>query len=318
MGGKPLRRGKSCAIMTVIDEFEGYTMNIESLQIDTVDVRKLLGAASGDAALLYLYIHSGGTANDAANALRFSESRMTCAAATLRQLGLWPEERKNPIAPGERPSYSEKDVLQAMDNDQSFRMLYGEVQRLLGRNLNTEELKILLSFTRYLGLPSEVISILVSYCKDRARQKGSLRNPSLRTIEKEAYSWAEQGIDTLEEAAVYVHNQNLRHSKLQKLMNLLQIRGRSLTPAEEKYAKSWLEMNFADDVIKLAYEKTCVNTGGLSWPYMNKILSSWHAAGYKTAADIQSQDRKPTVPKGASGELGQAELEAIQRVLREG
>lgn len=318
MGGKPLRREKSCAIMTVIDEFKGYTMNIESLQIDTVDVRKLLGAASGDAALLYLYIHSGGTANDAANVLRFSESRMTCAAATLRQLGLWPEERKNPIAPGERPSYSEKDVLQAMDNDQSFRMLYGEVQRLLGRNLNTEELKILLSFTRYLGLPSEVISILVSYCKDRARQKGSLRNPSLRTIEKEAYSWAEQGIDTLEEAAVYVHNQNLRHSKLQKLMNLLQIRGRSLTPAEEKYAKSWLEMNFADDVIKLAYEKTCVNTGGLSWPYMNKILASWHAAGYKTAADIQSQDRKPTVPKGASGELGQAELEAIQRVLREG
>ena len=304
--------------MTVIDEIKGYTMNIESLMIDMTDVRKLLSTNSGDAALLYLYMHSGGTAQAAANALRFSESRMTCAAATLRQLGLWPEERKNPIAPGERPSYSEKDVLQAMDDDQSFRMLYGEVQRLLGRNLNTEELKILLGFVRYLGLPSEVISVLVSYCKDRARQKGSLRNPSLRTIEKEAYSWAEQGIDTLEEAAVYIHTQNMRHSKTQHLMNLLQIRGRSLTQAEEKYAKSWLEMGFSDDVIALAYEKTCVNTGGLSWPYMNKILSSWHAAGYKTAADVQNQDRKTAVPKGASGELGQAELEAIQRVLREG
>ena len=304
--------------MTMIDEIKGYTMNMERLTIDTMDVRKLLGAASGDAALLYLYIHSGGSADSAAGALRFSESRMTCAAATLRQLGLWPEERKNPIAPGERPSYSEKDVLQAMDTDQSFRMLYGEVQRLLGRNLNTEELKILLGFTRYLGLPSEVISVLVSFCKDRARQKGSLRNPSLRTIEKEAYSWAEQGIDTLEEAAVYIHNQNLRNSKLQKLMNQLQIRGRTLTQAEEKYAKSWLEMGISEELIGLAYEKTCVNTGGLSWPYMNKILSSWHAAGYKTAADIQNQDRKTTVPKGASGELGQAELEAIRRVLQEG
>ena len=313
-----MRRTKSCAIMTMIDEIKGYTMNMERLTIDTMDVRKLLGAASGDAALLYLYIHSGGSADSAAGALRFSESRMTCAAATLRQLGLWPEERKNPIAPGERPSYSEKDVLQAMDTDQSFRMLYGEVQRLLGRNLNTEELKILLGFTRYLGLPSEVISVLVSFCKDRARQKGSLRNPSLRTIEKEAYSWAEQGIDTLEEAAVYIHNQNLRNSKLQKLMNQLQIRGRTLTQAEEKYAKSWLEMGISEELIGLAYEKTCVNTGGLSWPYMNKILSSWHAAGYKTAADIQNQDRKTTVPKGASGELGQAELEAIRRVLQEG
>ena len=313
-----MRRTKSCVIMTMIDEIKGYTMNIERLMIDAVDVRKLLGAASGDAALLYLYIHSGGSADSAADALRFSESRMTCAAATLRQLGLWPEERKNPIAPGERPSYSEKDVLQAMDTDQSFRMLYGEVQRLLGKNLNTEELKILLGFVRYLGLPSEVISVLVSFCKDRARQKGSLRNPSLRTIEKEAYSWAEQGIDTLEEAAVYIHNQNMRKSKLQKLMNQLQIRGRTLTQAEEKYAKSWLEMGISEELIGLAYEKTCVNTGGLSWPYMNKILSSWHAAGYKTAADVQNQDRKTTVPKGASGELGQAELEAIRRVLQEG
>ena len=313
-----MRRTKSCAIMTMIDEIKGYTMNMERLTIDTMDVRKLLGAASGDAALLYLYIHSGGSADSAAGALRFSESRITCAAATLRQLGLWPEERKNPIAPGERPSYSEKDVLQAMDTDQSFRMLYGEVQRLLGRNLNTEELKILLGFTRYLGLPSEVISVLVSFCKDRARQKGSLRNPSLRTIEKEAYSWAEQGIDTLEEAAVYIHNQNLRNSKLQRLMNQLQIRGRTLTQAEEKYAKNWLEMGISEELIGLAYEKTCVNTGGLSWPYMNKILSSWHAAGYKTAADVQNQDRKTTVPKGASGELGQAELEAIRRVLQEG
>ena len=293
-------------------------MTIECLSIDAADVRKLLGAASGDGALLYLYIRSGGDPADAAKALHFSQSRMSCAAATLRQLGLWPEERKNPIAPGERPSYSEQDVLEAMDGNSSFRMLYGEVQRLLGRNLNTEELKILLGFVRYLGLPAEVISVLVSYCKDRARQKGSLRNPSLRTIEKEAYSWAEQGIDTLEEAAAYIHTQNLRNSRQQKLMNQLQIRGRTLTQAEERYARSWLDMGFEDEVIAMAYEKTCVNTGGLSWPYMNKILTSWHAAGYKTAEQIRGGDRKTTVPKGASGELGQAELEAIARVLREG
>ena len=67
----------------------------------------------------------------------------------------------------------------------------------------------------------------------------------------------------------------------------------------------------------MAYERTCLNTGGLSWAYMNKILQRWHEAGLHTAEAIQSGDRKPT-PKGASGELGQAEMEAIQRVLREG
>ena len=292
-------------------------MNIETVTIPAGDVKRLLSSLSGDAALLYLYIYAGNAPEKAENDLHLTQSRYSCAAATLRQLGLWLEEKRSPIAPGERPNYSEKDVLEAMDGDSSFRMLYGEIQRLLGRALNTEELKIILGFTRYLGLSGEVISVLVSYCKDRARQKGSQRNPSLRSIEKEAYRWAEQGIDTLEEAAVYIHQQNLSNSKLAALMRLLQIRGRSLTQAEEKYARSWLEMNLPDEVMMLAYERTCINTGGLNWPYMNKILTSWHQAGLNTADAVRSGDRKQ-VPKGASGELGQAELEAIQRALREG
>ena len=293
-------------------------MNIESINIPATDLRRLLCSCSGDGALLYLYIHGGCDPNGAERALQMSPTRFSCAAATLRQLGLWPEERRSPIMPGQRPSYSEKDVLEAMDTDESFRLLYGEVQRLLGKGLNTEELKILLGFVRYLGLPSEVISVLVSYCKDRARQKGSLRNPSLRTVEKEAYRWAEEGIDTLEEAAAYIHTQNARNSRIAGLMRLLQIRGRALTQAEERYAQSWLDMGLSDEVIAMAYERTCINTGGLNWPYMNKILTSWHKAGLKTPQDIQNGDRRSPAPKGASGELGQAELEAIQRVLQEG
>ena len=293
-------------------------MNTETITIEKADIRKLLGAASADASLLFLYMRCGNDVSGAEKALQFTPSRFSCAAATLRQLGLWPEERRATILPGERPSYSENDVLQAMDHDGSFRMLYGEVQRLLGRNLNTEELKILLSFDRYLGLSPEVISVLVSYCKDKARQKGSLRNPSLRSIEKEAYNWAEQGIDTLEEAAAYIHTQNVRNSKVGELMRTLQIRGRALTQAEERYALSWLDMGFADGVIAMAYEKTCLNTGALNWNYMNKILTSWHASGLKTVEQIKNGDRKAAVPKGASGELGQAELEAIRKVLQEG
>ena len=293
-------------------------MNTETITIDKADARKLLGAASADATLLFLYLRCGNDVSGAEKALQFTTTRMNCAAATLRQLGLWPEERKAAILPGERPSYSETDVLEAMDHDSAFRMLYGEVQRLMGRNLNTEELKILLSFDRYLGLSPEVISVLVSYCKDKARQKGNLRNPSLRAIEKEAYSWAEQGIDTLEEAAAYIHTQNVRNSKVGELMRTLQIRGRALTQAEAKYALSWLDMGFADGVIAMAYEKTCLNTGALNWNYMNKILTSWHASGFKTVEQIKNGDRKSTVPKGASGELGQAELEAIRKVLQEG
>lgn len=291
-------------------------MNIERIVLEQDTLRKLL-SVGGDAVQLYLYIACGNRPEDAAKELQFSESRFSCAGATLRQLGLWPEEKVKFMPPAEKPQYSERDVVGAMEGDGSFRLLIGEVQRLLGRPLNTEELKILLSFSRYLGLPNEVVSVLVSYCKERARRKGSLRAPSLRTIEKEAYAWAEQSIDTLEEAAAFIQEQNLRSSRIGHLMTLLQIRGRTLTSGEQKYAEKWIGYGFDDEVIAMAYERTCINTGGFNWPYMNKILERWHGAGFHTAEDVRSGDGKKAVPNGASGQMGQAELDAIARALQE-
>ena len=292
-------------------------MNIESITVRGDALRKLFSMGSGEAALLYLYTEAGNPANKAEEELHLSPAQLRCAQATLRQLGLWREETRATFQPGERPGYNEQDVRQAHENDGDFRSLCGEVQRMLGKPLNTEELKILLGFTRYLGLPNEVIAMLVCYCRERSRQKGSLRNPSLRTIEKEAYAWAEQGIDSLEAAAAYIRNQNLVNSGIERLKRQLQIHGRGLTPGEERYARSWLDMGFDEQVIAMAYERTCLNTGGLSWAYMNKILTRWHEAGLHTAEAVKNGDRKPAAPKGASGELGAAELEAIARMMKE-
>ncbi len=292
-------------------------MNANELQIPKAHVHKLLCAKNPDVSLLYLYIAAGNDPGKAQQELQLSATRFSCAAATLRQLGLWSEPKNTPVFSGERPQYTESDVLGAMHTDRPFQSLYAEVQRVLGRTLNTEELKILLGFIRYLGLPGDVISVLVCYCKERARAKGNLRNPSLRTIEKEAYYWAEQGIDTMEEAVAFIQNQNIQNSRLANLMKLLQIRGRTLTPGEERYAKSWLDMGFDDKVIALAYERTCLNTGDLSWAYMNKILTRWNEAGLYTVEQVKANDKKP-VPIGASGNIGQAELSAFQKVLKEG
>ncbi len=291
-------------------------MNTVELTIEQKDMRKLLGAASGDAALLYLYLRSGNDPAGAAEALRLNESRFASAGATLRQLGLWQETQRQVVL-GERPAYTEKDVYTAVETDRGFRFLYGEVQRLLGRNLNTEELKIVLGFVRYLGMDPEAICLLVNYCRQRAKERGSLRNPSLRTIEKEAYAWAERGILEPEDAAAYIQIQTERNSRLGRLMQTMQIRGRNLTPSEEKYARQWLDMGFDTDAVAIAYDRTCLNTGGLNWAYMNKILTRWFEAGLISAEQIQNGDQKIKENKKASGKLGTAELENIQRLLRE-
>ena len=291
-------------------------MNVSDVNISRDHVRKLLATGSGDAAMVYLYMSCGNRMEEAEQTLKMGAGRLNCAVATLRQLGLWEEPKKILIPTGERPNYTENDVFEALDQDFDFRILYGEVQRLLGKSLNTEELKILLGFTRYLGFTPDVISVLVNYCRDRQRQKGINRSPSLRMIEKEAYSWAEKGIDSLEEAAAYIHNQNQYNTRMAHIKHLLQIRGRRLTAAEERYAYQWSEMGFDDETILMAYERTCINTGGLKWPYMNSILKRWHDAGLHTADQVRAGDSKAQ-PKQERRDLSPDELEAIRRMMEE-
>ena len=291
-------------------------MNNGDLTIEKRDLVKLLSTTSGDAAILYLYLQSGNDPEQAMPLLNMNGTRHACAMATLRQLGLWQPEQKKFIV-GERPNYTEDDVLSAKD-DRSFQSLLGELEKILGRPIvNADELKIVLGFIRYLGLDPEVISILFHFCVKRAHDKSG-RNPSFRTIEKEAYFWAEQGVDTVEDAAAYIHNRQRRKFQIERLKEILQIRNRDLTPAEEKYADGWVQMGLSEELILEAYQRTCLNTGNMNWPYMNKILTRWHETGLRTLEQVKNGDKKQTQPKGATGHLGTAELDAMKKFLEEG
>ena len=57
-------------------------MTAEAIKIDESSVRKLLGAASPDAALLYIYVFSGNNPANAQAALHLTPSRLACATAT--------------------------------------------------------------------------------------------------------------------------------------------------------------------------------------------------------------------------------------------
>lgn len=295
----------------------------QTITIGAQVARRLLAAGSGDAALVYLYLAAGGAPEAARQQLRLNERQYAFAEATLRQLGLWPEPAPRHLAQDTAPVYTEQDLSREYATGSEFSGMVGETQRRLGRVLNTEELKILLSIYRYLGLGPEVVSILVNYCIQRAQARGNLRAPSLRAIEKEAYRWADDGIDTMEQAAVYVQRQLQMQTKLGRVREILQLGGRRFTPGEEKLALTWLDWGFGEEEIRLAYEKTCMNTGGLRWPYLNSILKSWHEQGLMTRSKIETGDaRRQTQPSGRPRQavghderLTDFERDAIRRMM---
>lgn len=293
-------------------------MEQHDMYIPEQDWRKLLAAASGDGALLYLYLRAGGHSEQAETALRMTKTRLDCAVSSLRQLGLWQEEAPKALRPAEPPVYTEDDLIREQRRGGGFQMLIGEAQRRLGKLLSNEELKVLLSLYDYLGMPVEVVSVLISYCIQRARVRGGQRLPSMRTIEREAYYWSDLGIDTLEEAAAYMQSQLEKQSSAGKIRQVLQISDRKLTPGEEKMVLQWLDWGFGEPEIAKAYEKTCMNTGGLKWPYLNSILKSWHEQGLHTVQAIDAGDKAPgkAAPQAQSGQKSQLELDAIRRMMQ--
>ncbi len=267
-------------------------------------VGRLLGAASGDAALLYLYILSRGghfDPADAAASIHRSEEQVDAAMAVLTRLGLVAEDAVpvKPVKPLERPaeppalSVAEMDAL--MDSDREFRELVRAVQTDLGAQLSSEGLRTLVNIYSYLRLPADVIMALVTYCREEYKRRyGEGRVPSMRFIEREAYVWEREGIFSWEAAEAYITRQSGLKAGERELMPVLNIYGRALSATERKYINAWTEMGFKAPAVALAYDRTVLKTGRLTWRYMDSILRSWHAKGLHTPDEIVAGDAPPS------------------------
>lgn len=270
-------------------------------------IQRLLAAGDGDAALYYLWSKS-----DRAMPCPLCGDRLEQAKTTLGRLGLCEQDQK-PLQRDCCPVYTEQAVTENLQ-DQGFSCLVGQAQRLLGRILSTEELKCLLSIHEYLRLPGEVVSVLISYCIQRNRARG-VRAPSMRNIEKEAYRWSDEGIDTMDAAVLYVQQQLARQSRHGRIAAILQVSGRRLTQGEESYVNQWLEWGFPDDAIRLAYEKTCLNTGGLRWQYLHSILKSWHEKGLHSLKQIREGDGGAKKPAEQRRAVSDFERDAVRKLM---
>ena len=128
---------------------------------------------------------------------------------------------------------------------------------------------------------------------------------------------------TQESAAAYIKDYQRRRKVLPELMALLGLGDRRPGPTEERYLLSWAAMGFDRPVIELAYDKTLLKCKELKWPYINKILTSWHQKGLHTLAEVEAGDRpqsrsaasraqNPAQDSGAARE----DLERMERYLR--
>ena len=291
---------------------------------------KLLHAHDGDVALLYLYqLQSGdGDPEGAAAALCRTLGEIAAAQEKLARMGLSPHadgsapvSRSTPIplAPEEElPQYPSADIVRRGKDDPHFAVILDEGARVIGRALNSNDLRILFGIYDYLALPAEVILELMNYVAEQFRERyQESRRPSARAIEKEAYIWVHKEILTLEQAEEYIRAQKERRSDIGRIQAVLGLHGRALTPSEERYVSSWLDMGFEEEAIAIALDRTVTNTGALKWAYMNSILKNWHEKGLHEPREIQEKDgpRRPAAAKPGQRKGAPIDLKGLKETL---
>lgn len=262
---------------------------------------RLIGRGDGDAALLYLCLlraDRGVTAQELQRRLKWSQLRLHAAETALQELGLIdrPPEQKPPEPAQERPVYTADDLTDLLTGDAGFRMLVPQTEEKLGKRLKTADLQILAGLYDDLGLPADVIYLLVCHCVARSEERyGPGRRPTLRQIEKEGYHWAQRGLFDQESASRYLRDWNVRRSAMSRYMQVLGLGDRRPVESEERYITDWMDKGFPPETVALAYDKTVFYKKELDWRYLNGILRRWHENGWHTEEEVrQSNSRKPS------------------------
>ena len=240
--------------------------------ISQASADRLIAAHDGDVALLYIYLQrTGSDLEGAARELCRTMGEIEAAHEKLLRMGLigttsvpspaapaeLPRAERQPeikLPPAEElPEYRAEDIVRRSKEDDAFAAIVAEAQKVLGHVLSYSDLKRLFGIYDYLALPPEVVLELLNYCVSiSCSPSGEGRRPSMRFIEKEAYAWVHMEIFTLEQAEEYIQKSQLRRGDIGKISEALGIRGRALTPSEQRFISSWLDMGFTLDAIELA------------------------------------------------------------------
>ncbi len=197
-----------------------------------------------------------------------------------------PSSQKNSSKPHllTRPSYTAAEIDTAAKLNDELDYLFKKAEELLSRTLSQTDIEMLYSFVDWLGLPVEVVVMLLTYVT-------SIDKGSKKYIESVAVDWANKEINTYEKAEEHVRRLESAEATERKLRRILGIYDRALTSTEKKYFKTWTEsFKFDDEMYEIAYDRTIEGTGKLSYAYMNKILQTWNDEGIENAEMLKRSD----------------------------
>lgn len=173
------------------------------------------------------------------------------------------------------------DRLRELKENEEVRQMLFIAEQYLGTTLSRTVTDELLYIYEGLHFSVDLIDYLIEYCVS----KGS---GDIHYIKKVAFSWYENGIDTVTKAK---QETTTYHRNYFTILKAFGISNRNPVPSEVNTINHWMkDYGFSMDILTEACARTISATGKANFRYADKILAGWKEKGVRHLTDIQALD----------------------------
>lgn len=276
--------------------------------VENLFIQEYMLRADGDFVKVYLYglmqCYHPSTESSLATIARdlgMEERRVENAFGYWERMGLLRRVSDNP------PAYAyenlkQLELMRAQDDDGSYK--YADfvtgLQALFGseRLLHPQDFELVYQWIEDLGLPEEVVLLLVSW---QIQVKNS-KKFKFKTIDHIAREWAEAGVKSDIDAEALMRNSSERVAAIKQVYKKLGKRHNVSEPDEDLFAKWTERWGFDLQTILAAADETTKGTP--TFAYLDGILERMHSEGIRDAKGLRASQVRDQAVKNLLKQLG--------------
>lgn len=249
-------------------------------ETDNGAIAEKLGVLESDVVKAWRYWEKCGIVRIAENMIEFlpiNQNKTEEAAAAVEN------KKEQQIKPtGTMPVYTSEEMKKMLTEIPELGQLVKTAESAGGKPMGHSEVGTVIGFHTWLGLPFEVIAMLITYCTGKP----------VSYMEKVAIDWADKGINTTEDAERYI---NVYHSNYREILKCFGQSGRNPVEWELDYMNNWLfKIKMPLLLIKEACNRAMMNVGWKpksTFGYADAVLQAWNKNGVRSKGELDAYDK---------------------------
>lgn len=173
------------------------------------------------------------------------------------------------------------DQVVKLSNHSDVNDMFNVIRKQLNRYITPDEQKNILDMMYTYNMTTEMVG--------KAFEVAAEKKKGIRFVESILKNWHDSGITNMESYMAYYEERSERFKLYTLILKRLGISGLA-SSAQKDYMDRWLdEYGFYLDIILKACDISTVNTGSVSFAYIDKILLSWKEKDFSTLDDIEKE-----------------------------